>query len=110
MWAGFTGVRGGQRVTTREFDNFSYCRHSATIATPYRRESSACHGKKKQQSTSNGGDGRRDGNVTATEMNGTTAKRLQRDGDNDATVTTGSGSMATAQRRQRQRRRQRRRR
>jgi hypothetical protein len=35
-----------------------------------------------QQSTSNDGDGRRDGNATATEM------RLRRDGDYDATVNT----------------------
>jgi hypothetical protein len=66
--------------------------------------------QKIQQSTSDGGDGRRDGDATATEMNGTTAKRLRRDADNDATVRTGGGSMATARRRQRRRRRRRRRR
>ncbi len=34
MWAGFTGVRGGQRVTTGEFDDFSYRRHSARLPIP----------------------------------------------------------------------------
>ena len=40
-----------------------------------------------QQSTSNGGDGRRDGNAKATAMDGATAVRWQCDGDYDATVT-----------------------
>ena len=43
-------------------------------------------------STSDSGDGRRDGDATATEMDSATAMRLQRDGDNDATATTGGGS------------------
>ena len=40
-----------------------------------------------QQSTSDGGDGRRDGDATATAMDGATAMRRRRDGDNDATAT-----------------------
>ncbi len=40
-----------------------------------------------QQSTSNGGNGRRDGDVTATAMDGATAMRRRRDGDYDVTVT-----------------------
>ena len=39
-----------------------------------------------QQSTSNGGDGRRDGDAKATAMEDTTVMRRQRDGDYDATV------------------------
>ena len=46
MWAGLTGDRGRQRVTTGEFDNFSYCRHSGAVATPYCSRSSARHGEK----------------------------------------------------------------
>jgi hypothetical protein len=41
----------------------------------------------RQQSTSDGGDGRRDGDGTATAMDGVTAMRRQRDGDYDATFT-----------------------
>ncbi len=33
-------------MTTGEFNDFSYCRHSATVATPYHRGSSARHGEK----------------------------------------------------------------
>jgi hypothetical protein len=50
VWAGFTGIRGGQRVITEEFDNYLYRSHSATIATPSHCGSSARWGKR-QQST-----------------------------------------------------------
>ena len=52
-----------------------------------------------QQSTSNGGDGWRDGNATATAMDGATAMRRQHDGDNNVTATTGGGSAAAARQR-----------
>jgi hypothetical protein len=81
VWVGFTGVRGGQRITTGEFDDFSYCRHSATVATPYRRGSSARHGEKYNNQLA------RDGEATATSMDGATAMHWRRDGDYDVTAT-----------------------
>ena len=50
-----------------------------------------------QQSTSNGGDGRCDSNVTAMSMDAATVTQRQRDSNNDATTMMGHGSLAAAQ-------------
>ena len=52
-----------------------------------------------QKSTSNGGDRQRNGDATATAMDGARAMRWQRNGDNDATATMGGSSLAGAWRR-----------
>jgi hypothetical protein len=95
VWAGFTGIRGGQRITTKDFDNFLYRLHSATITTPSCCESSACWGER-QQSTSDGGDGQRNGNMTATVINGAKAMQRQCDCRSSGTATAGSVAVASA--------------
>jgi hypothetical protein len=83
VWVGFTGVRGGQRVTTGEFDDFSYRRHSATVATPYRRGSSARHGEKyNNQLATVAMDGAM---ATRRQRQWTTGRRLQCNGNWAAT-------------------------
>jgi hypothetical protein len=102
LWVGFTGIRGGQRVTNGEFDDFSYHRHSATVdrSHPLSSWEQRAPWGKIQQSTSNGGDERRDADMTATAMDGATTMHWQRNGDNDRTATTGGGSLAAARQRQ----------
>jgi hypothetical protein len=95
VWVGFTGIRGGQRVTTKEFDDFLYRRHSATIATPSHRGSSA-HWGKRQQSTSNGGDGQYNGNAMAMAMDGVRATQRQCDGRSSGAAMVGSVAAASA--------------
>ena len=70
-------------MTTEEFDDFSYCRHSATVATPYRRGSSARHGEKyNNQLAMVAMDG-----AMATRRQRQWTARQRRDGDYDATAT-----------------------
>ena len=91
----FTGIRGVQRVTTEEFSDFSYRCHSTTIATPSCCGSSARWGKR-QQSTSNSGNGRRNGNMTAKTMDGATTTRQQCNGHSSGTAMAGSVAAAWA--------------
>ncbi len=94
VWTGFTGICGGQHVTAKEFNNFLYLCHSAT---PSCRGSSARWGKR-QQSTSDGGDGQHDSNGTAIAMDGVTAMRRQCNGSSSGVATAGSKAAASAAR------------
>jgi hypothetical protein len=86
VWAGFTGIRGGQRITTKEFDNFLYHRHSATIATPSCCKSSARWGKRQQSTINNQPAMVAMDSMTATRWQRQWTARCQRDGNATATA------------------------
>jgi hypothetical protein len=81
VWAGLTGIRGGQRITTGEFEDFSYRRSHPFLLWEQRTL------MKKWQSTSNGGDGQRDSDGTAMAMDGTVAMRHRCNSNAMATAT-----------------------
>ncbi len=95
VWVGFTGICGGQRVTTKELDDFLYRRHPVTIATPSRCGTST-RWDYRQQSTSNSDNGQRNGNTTAMAMNIAMATQRQFDGRSSGAATAGSVETASA--------------
>ena len=77
-------VVAAAEVLTREFEDFLYHRHSATLCSyPLLSWEQGVPLEKIQQSTSNGDNGRRDGNTTAmaTAMDGAMAMWWQHNGN-----------------------------